>query len=249
MKMTWRSQLANGRVFELRSKSKRYPAPCALVIDNKAMGWGARIFAAVDSHGCFGHGSHRRHNPGIYIEGLRRDEFTGSRVRCRRFDLERFDADDLALIRYGLTLDFTGRIEGAYSNISMDIPVIVPAEWTVFWLPAWDADDYRWLHIEPREELRQLFSGAWHLESYGGCRHLGYGFGHAWATRHSGSRLNQIRQFLRSRLGGLIEQHVKVMRWSEGENVFTEEIRRDCPALGSRACLVQTPNGTQGIYR
>ena len=50
----WRSQIANGRVFELRSKSKKYPAPCALVIDEDANGRSSRVFAAVDQYGVIG---------------------------------------------------------------------------------------------------------------------------------------------------------------------------------------------------
>lgn len=248
-KRSWVSQLAAGRVFELRSKSKRYPAPCALVIDDKATGWGSsRLFTSVDRHGVVGDGPYcRSHNPDIYVAGIRREQFTSARVLRRRPDLERFDADDLALIRYGLALDFSGRIRGHYSD--MNIPSAVPAEWTVFWLAAWSDGDYRWLDMETREELERLLRGAWHFENYGGARRLGYKYGRAWATRHQGVRLNQIRQFLRSRLGGLIEQQVKVVRWREGANVYTEEIRRECPALGSRACLIQTPKGTNGIYR
>jgi hypothetical protein len=183
----------------------------------------------------------RRHNPDIYVEGLHREQFNSSRVLRRRRD-----ADDLELIRYGLAIDFTGGIHGRYSD--MRIPTVIPAEWTVFWLAAWDDHDFRWIDREP--ELQRLLHGAWHFESHGGHRHVGYRFGRAWATRHSGTRLNEIRQFLRSRWGSrLIEQSVKVARWTEGQNIYTEEIRRDCPALGSRACMVQTPKGLQGFYR
>jgi len=250
MNRSWKSQIAEGRVFELRSKSKRYPAPCALVINDKGNGWGSRIFESVDRFGVVGDGLYtRRHNPDIYVGGIRREQFNSSRVLRRRRDLERFDADDLALIRYGLSLDFTGRIRGTHSDMS--IPTVVPADWTTFWLAAWEQDDFRhydleWMHGQP--ELQRLLHGAWHFESHGGCRHLGYKFGVAWATRHSGTRLNQIRKYLRSRWGSrLVEQPVKVARWTDGQNIYTEEVRRDCPALGSRWCTVQTPNG-QGIY-
>lgn len=240
--------LVEGRVFQLRSKSTRYPAPCALVVDDKASGWDRPIFASVDRCGVIGHGPYERfHNPRIYIPGIRREQFTSSRVLCRRRDLERFDADDLALIRYGLALDFSGSIHGGYGD--MGIPVVVPAEWTVFWLAAFEPNDFRiydWWH---HPELMALLRGAWHLNSHGGARHLGYKFGHMWATRHSGSRLNQIRRFFRSRLGGIIEQPVKVVRWSEGHNTHIEEIRLDCPPLGGRACLVEYPGGWQGIYQ
>jgi hypothetical protein len=169
--ISWRSRIAEGRVFELRSKSKRYPAPCALVIDDSASGWNSRIFASVDSYGVVGDGLYaRRHNPDIYVGGLHREQFNSSRVLRRRRELERFDADDLELIRYGLAIDFTGCIHGRYSD--MRIPTVVPAEWTVFWLAAWDDHDFRWIDREP--ELQRLLHGAWHFESHGGYRHLGY---------------------------------------------------------------------------
>ena len=249
MNRSWKSQIAEGRVFELRSKSKNYPAPCALVINENSSGWNARMVVAVDRCGVVGNGLYtRRHNPDIDVYGLRREQFNSSHILRRRRDLERFDADDLALLRYGLALDFTGRIRGSYSD--MHIPTVVPAKWTVFWLAAWDESDYRWISAwRTRDELRRLLHGAWHLESSGGSRHLGYKFGCAWATRHTGKRLNEIRTFLRRHWDGLIEQTVEVVRWTEGQNTYTEEIRRDCPALGSRSCTVETPHGMQGIYR
>lgn len=247
MKSPWLSQLAEGRVFELRSKSKRFPPPCALVINDKDSGWNTRIVVAVDQYGVIGNSIYaRRHNPNIYVEGLRREQFNSSHITRRRRDLERFDADDVALIRYGMAIDFTGRIHGLYSDIHL--PTVVPSEWTVFWLAAWSGEDYQWVDRDPA--LTRLLEGAWYFESHGGARRLGYRFGFAWATRHTGARLEQIKTFLRRRWGSrLIEQHVKVVQWVEGNNIFTEEIRRECPPLGSRACLVQTPHGIQGIYR
>lgn len=247
--ISWRSQVKEGRVFELRSKSTKYPAPCALVIDEKGTGWGSRMFAAVDRFGVIGDGLYaRRHNPAIYVNGLRLEQFNSSRVLRRRRDLERFDADDLALIRYGLALDFTGKIHGSYSDIH--IPTVVPAEWTIFWIAAYGEDDGRWFDwMDATDDLAKLLHGAWHFESRGGRRDLGYKFGFAWGTRHTGSRLNQIRRFLRTRWGSsLIEQSTRVVRWTEGENVCTAEIRRNCPPLGGRSMTVQSPQGICGIY-
>jgi len=243
----WKSQIVEGRVFELRSKSKLYPAPCALIINDKVSGWNERMVASVDRFGCVGDGCYtRRHNPNIYVGSLRRYNFNSSHILRRRRDLERFDADDLALIRYGLALDFTGQIHGTHSD--MHIPTVVPAKWTVFWLAAWGKDDDRWMHLwKSQDELRRLLRGAWYLESHGGSRHLGYRFGQAWATRHTGKHLNEIRMFLRRSLDGITEIPVEVARWTEGEKIYTEEVRRDCPALGSRWRTVQTSNGLTGI--
>jgi len=248
VKLSWRAQLAEGRVFELRSNSKRYPAPCALVLTEDDAKWGVKQVTEVDRLGVRGPDYyHRPANPGIYVDGFRGKELT-KRIARRRPDLERFDSDDLALIRYGYGLDFTGEIRCSHSG-EVHIPAIVPAGWTVFWLAASAPDDYRSLKLWHDRELRRLLTGAWHFNGHGGPRHLGYRFGHAWVTRHAGPRLGEIRQWLRARLPDIVEQHVKVARWSDGQNVYTEEIRRECPALGSRACFVQTPSGTQGIYR
>jgi hypothetical protein len=243
---SWRSQIAEGRVFELRSKSKYYPAPCALVIDAQANGYNRRAVVAVDRLGVIGDGLYRRrHNPHIHVSGLRPEQFNSSHILRRRRDLERFDADDLALIRYGLALDFSGRIRGNYSD--MNIPAVIPAQWTVFWMAAWGDGDYRWIDRAP--ELDRLLHGAWHFESSGGARRLGYKCGHLWATRHTGKRLVEIRRFLRSKWGSaLIEQPVQVARWQVGDEIYTQEIRRECPALGSRMLSIQSPRGWRGIY-
>ncbi len=243
---SWKSQIVNGRVFELRSRSTHYPAPCALVINEKANGRVERIFAAVDRLGVIGDGLyHRTRNPNIPVDWLLPEQFNSSRVVRRRRDLERFDADDLALIRYGLAIDFSGQIHGRYSDIT--IPTL-PADWTVFWLGAWTDREFRWIDNEP--ELAKLLHGAWHFISRGGRRDLGYRFGHAWGTRHTGERLNQIRRFLRTRYGSrLVEQPVKVVRWFDGQRTITEEVRRDSPALGSRHRTIDTPTGsTMCIY-
>jgi hypothetical protein len=244
----WRSQIANGRVFELRSKSKKYPAPCALVIDEDANGRSSRVFAAVDQYGVIGNWwPARRHNPNITVDWLLPEKFNNSRVLRRRRDLERFDADDLALIRYGLALDFSGCIHGSSNNTR--VPTVIPADWTLFWVAPWADDDFRWIDVDP--ELTRLLHGAWHFQNRGGRRSLGYKFGWACGTRHTGERLIHIRRFLRKRHGtALIEQPVKIARWTDGQNVYTEEIRRDCPALEFRWLMVQRANGDEiGICR
>lgn len=234
----WKSQIAEGRVFELRSKSRRYPPPCALVI--RAHAGYERAVAGVDQCGVIGHGFyHRSSNPLIYVDGLNIDQLT-KRIARRRRDLERFDCYDLDLIRYGCALDFNGRIE------TEAIPLTRPALWTVFWLPAFDEDDYFW---PPYEESLQLFSGAWYFEKHGGPRHLGYRYGHVWATRHSGTALRAIRNFLHDLRGDLIEQEVRVKRRIEDGNVITEEVRRECPPFGGRrARVVNMSGGNTMIY-
>lgn len=219
--VSWQSQLAVGRVFELHSQSKIYPPPCALILDTDGK-CGSRQVAGVDASGVIGHGLYRRRsNPAIYVDGLRGRRLT-SRIARRRRDLERFDRDDIALIRYGCALDFDGRIE------TESIPVVVPAEWTVFWIPPY-ADGFPWI----TDEIRVLLRGAWHFSKHGGPKHLGYKFGHAWATRHTGSRLKQIGNASRRFQENVIEQTARVVQWSDENHVFTSELRSECPPLGS----------------
>jgi hypothetical protein len=229
----WRNQIADGRVFELRSASRRYQPPCALVISAGA-GYGCREVVGVDKDGVIGNGIYRRDsNPAIYVEGLRGKRLTERIVRRRR-DLERFDYYDLELIRYGHALDFDGRIHGSCGDTH--IPLVAPAEWTVFWLPAFAPSDFFW----PSPDIAALMRGAWWFSNHGGPRHLGYKYGRMWATRHSGRRLDAIRSRLRVLRGDMIEQRVRVARWSDNEHTYTAEIRRECPALGGRAISVDT---------
>jgi hypothetical protein len=81
-RIPWRFQIVEGRVFELRSKSKRYPAPCALVIDESAHG-NSRMSAPLDRLRVIGR-SYPCGNPDIYVERLRRELFNSSHILCRR---------------------------------------------------------------------------------------------------------------------------------------------------------------------
>ena len=245
--MTWKSQLVEGRVFELRTQSKKYPPPCGLIL-NASAGRADKFMTAVDQCGVIGNGLYQRsHNPDIYVDGIRADQFTSRRIARRRRDLERFDSMDMALIRSGYALDFEGRIT-AYPE--PHIPLVIPAGWTVFWLRAWHWNDYRWINIDHTIE-RQLFRGAWWFSNLGGCRRLGYKFGQCWATRHTGRRLKAIRDFLRASFPDLIEQQTRVVRWNDSEGrIYTTEIRRECPALGSTAMYIENPNGfITGVFR
>lgn len=219
-------EFVNGQVYELRSASKHYPAPCALVLNSTCKHRSGRAVVAVDRCGVIGDGFYARsHNPGIHVSSFSLEDLRKRIVRRRR-DLERFDCFDLDLIRYGYALDFSGLIHGGVSSI----PLTRPADWTVFWTPPYAKDEF---YYSPHGEINPLLAGAWHFHTHGGPRHLGYKFGHLWSTRHGGRALRQIRDCLRSFRGDLIEQACRVVRWQSGEKVFTSELRRDCPALGS----------------
>ncbi len=238
---SWKSQLADGRVFELRSKSKLYAPPCGLVI-NAAAKYAHGFMRLIDEYGTTGRTLYsRRHNPDIYVEGIRPDQFTSKKIARRRPDLEKFNADDLALIRYGYDLDFDGRMS---SRSDTSIPLAMPAEWTVFWVPAY-TEGFPYPHPNDRE--RKMLGGAWHFENHGGPPHLGYKYGHMHATRHAGKRLNRVRKVLLRYLPGLIETQVHVVRYKNqhGQTCTTTEYNGDCPPLGDgRTTIVETPQGS-----
>jgi hypothetical protein len=239
----WKSQLVDGRVFEMRSKSTRYPPPCGLVI-NSAAKYADGFMRLIDKFGTTGRSYYsRRHNPNIYVEGIRPDQFTGKRIARRRPDLEKFDVDDLALIRYGYDLDFDGRIS---SRNGPSIPLTVPTEWTVFWVPAYAEDCFP--YPEPNERERKALGGAWHFENHGGPARLGYEYGHMYATRHAGKRLARVRKILLRYLPDLIETPVHVVRCKNewGLTCITTEYDGDCPPLGDgRTTIIETPEGSQ----
>ncbi len=237
----WKSQLEDGRVFELRSRSKRYPAPCGLVV-NAAAKYADGFLRLIDEQGTTGRSYYSRsHNPDIYVEGIRPGQFTSQRIARRRPDLERFNAEDLALIRYGYDLDFDGRIS---CTSKTSIPLTTTAEWTVFWIPAY-TDGFPYPH--PNEAERKAIGGVWHFENHGGPRDLGYKYGHMHATRHAGKRLDRVRKIMARELPGMIETRVHVIRYKEehGRTCVTTEYDGDCAPLGDgRTTIVETASGS-----
>jgi hypothetical protein len=248
MNISWKSQLADGRVFELRSKSKSYPPPCGLVINAAAKYAGSFSFMRlIDEYGTTGRNSYsRRSNPDIYVDGIRPDQFTSQRIARRRPDLEKFDADDLALIRWGYDLDFDGCISG-YGRTS--IPFTRPSEWTVFWTPPEAPDEFCYPLLTDLE--RQLLAGAWYFENHGGSLHLGYRYGHMYATRHTGKRLDRVRKMVLRYLPGLIETQVHVVRYKnqQGQTCTTTEYDGDCAPLGDGlTTIIDNGKGDSTIY-
>ena len=245
--MTWKSQLADGRVFELRSKSTKYPPPCALVLNAAAKYAGGTFLRLMDGFGTIGRGLYsRRHNPDIYVEGIRPDQFNSRRIARRRPDLERFNANDLALIRYGYDLDFDGRISG--SSVYTSIPLtLAPAEWTVFWTPPEAPGEFAYPH--PNEREQKALGGAWHFQNHGGHRHLGYKYGHMHATLHTGKRLARVRKIMARYLPNLIETPVHVIRYMDehGRPCVTDEFDGECAPLGTGRTTI-FPDAKDGEY-
>jgi hypothetical protein len=205
----------------MRSTSKTKAAPCVLIINAVCRD---RFAVEIDGRGVVDYNS-RSHHQSARVYDLLPRNFNSSRIASRRADLERFDQDDLALIRYGYALDFDGRIYGC-------LPLTRPAEWTVFWFPPYGPGEFRYPDFKQRDRECKLFAGAWHFESHGGAKHLGYKYGHVWATRHVEHRLEEIRTFLKGQFPDIIEQHSSVVRWTK-EGVTYTGLREpgNCPAL------------------
>ena len=226
--MTWKSQIADGRVFQMRSTSKTKAPPCVLVV-NALAGYSETFVREVDDRGVVDYDSRGRH-PSCRVYGLRLRNFNSSRIARRREDLERFDAEDLALIRYGYALDFDGCISGREPSI----PLACPAEWTVFWLAAYGDGEF----LYPRNERRDVMAGAWWFSRHGG-HHPGYKYGHCWATRHAGEKLEAVRASIRAEFPAVLELHSSVVRWTKDGVTYTTEVRDECPALWSHGTVMK----------
>ena len=231
-------ELIEGRVFELRSRSTRYAPPCVLIVREQPR-YGEPQAEEVDRVGVIKGSLYRHHHPTLYVPGFAGKNLT-KRIARRRRDLERFDRYDLELIRGGLGPDFPGRIHGARY-----IPSTIPAPWTVLWLPAFAAGDFYW----PSPRIDEHLRGAWHFTNHGGARHLGYKFGHMWATLHTGKRLRKIQDAVYRERPDVIVQDVKVVRWSDEKATYTTEVRRECPPLGMKCLHVDWLDGASiGVF-
>lgn len=226
-------ELIEGRVFELRSRSTRYAPPCALIVREQPR-YGEPQAEEVDRAGVIKGSRYRHHHPTQYVPDFKGD-YLQKRIARRRRDLERFDRDDIELIRQGYGLDFTGRIHGAKR-----IPSTIPATWTVLWVPADALNDCYW----SSRRIDELLRGAWHFTNHGGARHLGYSFGYMWATLHTGKRLCEIQDAIYRERPDVIVQEVKVVRWSDERATYTAEVRRECPPLGGRCLQIDWRDGS-----
>ncbi len=247
MKERWQDQVAVGRVFELRSRSTKYPPTCVLVIREDG-GWGEEMVVKVDHRGVCGRGLYRRSgNPAINTYGLKRADFTSRRIARRRPDLERFDANDIDLIRYGVSVDFTGRL-GADEGLSYDhsLPTTMPAIWTIFWTRS-----EHWSFDYPHSDrLNELMAGAWHFEKHA-PEFWRYGWCHVWATAHEcGNRLRRIERLLHRTYPDLERQTVRIVRWHDWLTLRTHTwpVGNAGPAFRGTWHQVDTPRGSCSAY-
>jgi hypothetical protein len=233
----WKSQIAIGRVFELKTRSKIHPTVCVLIV-NPTSTWGnPRMCVQVDERGVIpddGY-NYRRRNPRVNVYCIQERDFTGRRIARRRRDLERFDEADISLIRGGFALDFGGRIHGPYCDGPTSLPhVAAPLTWTVFWTPDKDSWEYEW---PARDELAALLSGAWHFQkrSYRTDRKP---WGFAWCTAHSDPRrMAKIERVIRNGWPNVHKQTVQIVRWHDWQTLWshTWQVGNPGPVFGDYA--------------
>lgn len=187
----WRAQLAPGRVFELKRTTYRGNPVCVLCLTDNRQNFG-RCFAEVNSLGCVEYRDPDRAR--FYAGGLWPSRFDSRLVRRRRPDLERFDAADIELIKYGIGLRFGGAMLGSPHGRRI-LPEIGRKTWTTFWVPDW----YAGLSTETHA-LNRLLHGDWHCFCFGDGRRKG------WATaKTSPVVLRAIENELR-RIYGSVER-------------------------------------------
>lgn len=185
MAKRWKDEIAVGRVFEIKRKTFQSEQVCVLIVRPRRGNYNPNMCVQVDRTGVVkGTGeSWNRARSGVYT--LDERSLPGLIIR-RRADLERFDERDLDLIRYGQTVDYTGRIGTAYGD---GLPGVGPATWTIFWTKGYNFGLP--LLREARRELKELFSGEWHFESHrgGDWRYGRDSVMHAWGTAKTDRRV------------------------------------------------------------
>lgn len=156
----WQKQLAVGRVFELKARhGSREPICVMIVRDPFGYRGGYSMCEQVDGNGL------RKHwNGRFYAGSMQLHDFTSSKIARRRRDLERLDARDIALVNYGIAIDFAGRWQmESYSYNSIPFLMDFPeTEFTIFWTShsVWLWDYHR---TEAARKVAELLRGDWHF--------------------------------------------------------------------------------------
>lgn len=162
---SWLAEAKPGRVFELSRKTYAGANVRALVIRDPtgpdACAWRGDFLREVDERGCVPDGQRGRARRSVRV--IRTDEFKAGMVIARRPELERFDCDDLAMIRYGIGVSFGGRLDRS-SHGATCVPMLPGIRWTALWTA------YDMMSMPSSEERRALdraLSGAWHFRVFG----------------------------------------------------------------------------------
>lgn len=213
----WADEHAVGRVFEIRSAAKDREPPCVLITgEDLHEHTGCQIDASGARHN-WNYGGSVRGRSGQHVArgywnawNFGKRHMSGRTIARRRHDLERFDAQDIALIQYGYDLDFTGRIGGSPYMVSL--PAIVGTVWTIFWTRNWYG------RLRKRDDERAamaLLYGAYHRHAFGDNRMEGY------ATAHRDpALLNEFEARYRSLCGHADRCTLEIVRQDVGERTM-----------------------------
>ncbi len=242
----WRDEYAPGRVFELRRKTYDGRPICALAIQNAQPGsyGSATHFVQVDERGCT-EGPYPRAQSRFWVGGIHRNRMTSALIARRRPDLERFDDDDLELIRYGHKLEFGGRIRT--DGVKTHIPHLAGKTWTIFWTKNDQTFNFRGAHVA---ELEALLHGHWHMQSRCGGD---WTFGrdsrlNGWATVDTDpARLRRIERHLRRHLTHLEVQTIAMVAFREGDLRVIRAHGRPCPVVWSGGTSFVSKDGQRGF--
>jgi hypothetical protein len=156
-----KDQVAVGRVFELKARhGSREPVCVMIVRDPRQPSYGHPIAERIDAAGM-----RRAWKGRFYAGSMRLSDFTSAKIARRRRDLERFDARDIALVNYGIKLDFTGKLQIDEYGMARSIPFIhefPEIEWTIF---STCHSQFMWRLNFPdaASRLSDLLRGDWHF--------------------------------------------------------------------------------------
>ncbi len=231
-------------MFELKRKTYRGQPVCVLGIRPDDNSWNETHFVQVDERGCC-EGPYARSTTRFAVHALHPRDLTTRLVAGRRQDLERFDGDDLALIRYGCHIEFGGRIRTCITRAHL--PPMPGRRWTVFWTKA---KPFAWEMSGAERTLQALLQGHWHLNSHCGGD---WRFGRdsrleGWATTDTDpGRLRRIEAHLRHHLPHLEVQVIEMAATDYGDRVEIKARGLPCPVVYAGGTTTIWPNGGWGF--
>lgn len=242
----WRGQYAPGRVFELKRKTYRGDPVCVLGIRPEDGSWLERHFVQIDARGCTeGSYGYSRARTRFSTYALHPSKLATGLVARRRPDLERFDEADLDLIRYGIEIEFGGKLRTG-DLTQAKIPHIPGKRWTIFWTKNCPG---MWNSSEAGRTLDSLLQGHWHIHSNcGGDWRFGRDSNlEGWATTDTDpARLRRIERHLRQHLPHLEVQVIEMVGIADGDRTIVRAHGTPCPAISASGTSTIWADGHRG---
>lgn len=231
-RFTWLDQVAPGRVFEIRRKTwGDRPVRVMTMTDGHGLRRGNRSVVQVDELGCVAELYGGRRRARTYVGNIGAHDFPRLAVR-RVPELERFDAHDLGLIKYGIKLAFGGEMLDRHGGRAL-LPAIPGVTWTAFWTTS---EEWLWSHSHDPSDVARVetaLQGAWHQKvrnDFPETPRAERGTGYVTA-QDDPAKLSEIRRALRA-LGMVNEDRIRVAARDEGTHykIFQGNPQR-CPLI------------------